>query len=118
MKRRDLLAAMPLSLLATLPAGCGSIADTPEPPRTGARQLESFGLQLSTITRLLMADFEGTLAAVAALGNRQVEFSALGFLGRPASLVVDLLKANDLAAPVGRISPKLPADFATFSPPQ
>ena len=80
--------------------------------QTGERKLERFGLQLSTITRRLMADFEGALRQVAAIGYRQVEFSALGFLGRPVASVADLLKANELVAPVGRISPRLPAGFS------
>ena len=62
-----------------------------------------------------MADFEGTLASVAAIGYKQVEFSALGFLGRPAAMVAELLEANGLTAPVGRISPKLPNGFAELS---
>ena len=75
------------------------------------RRLEKYGLQLSTITPLLMADFEGTLEQVAQIGYRQVEFSALGFLGRPTPEVADLLAGNNLEAPVGRVSPKLPPGF-------
>ncbi len=81
---------------------------------SGSRRLSAYGLQLSTITPLLMADFEGTLAAVAGIGYRQVEFSALGFLGRPAALVAELLEANGLSAPVGRISPRLPDGFGAL----
>ena len=98
--RRDLLAAVPLGALTALTAGCGPAAapDNVEPnvtdPEPPSRKLTEFGLQLSTITPLLMADFEATLAQVAAIGYRQVEFSALGFLGRPASMVVDLLESN------------------------
>lgn len=88
---------------------------TGEPNAIAAKKLEQFGLQLSTLTPQLMADFEGTLAKVAAIGYRQVEFSALGFLGRPVSLVAELLEANALTAPVGRISPRLPAEFAALS---
>ena len=78
------------------------------------RKLESFGLQLSTVTPLMQKDFEGTLARVAEIGYRQVEFSAMGFLGRPASHVESLLRQNQLAAPVGRITPRLPDDFFTL----
>ncbi len=127
MKRRQILSALPLSAFPLL-HGCGG--DTPEvtsPPQmpeqkteevTGeqpGRQLSEFGLQLSTITPLLMADFEGTLAKVAAIGYKQVEFSALGFLGRPVEKVVELLGKHGLSAPVGRISPKLPEDFGGLS---
>ena len=111
------MGVLPLGMLASMAAGCGpgdqsasGSASVPE-----QRKLTDFGLQLSTITPLLMADFEGTLAQVAAMGYRQVEFSALGFLGRPASMVADLLAANELVAPVGRISPKLPEGFGAMS---
>jgi len=78
---------------------------------SGKQRLQSFGLQLSTVTPLMQKDFEGTLARVAEIGYRQVEFSAMGFLGRPLPLIQSLLKKNDLSAPVGRITPHLPDDF-------
>jgi sugar phosphate isomerase/epimerase len=77
-------------------------------------KLRNFGLQLSTVTPLMQKDFEGTLARVAEIGYRQVEFSAMGFLGRPANYVQSLLRKNELAAPVGRITPRLPDDFFTL----
>ena len=77
-------------------------------------KLRNFGLQLSTVTPLMQKDFEGTLARVAEIGYRQVEFSAMGFLGRPANYVQSLLLQNQLAAPVGRITPRLPDDFFTL----
>ena len=78
------------------------------------KKLRNFGLQLSTVTPLMQKDFEGTLARVAEIGYRQVEFSAMGFLGRPANYVQSLLLQNQLAAPVGRITPRLPDDFFTL----
>ena len=77
-------------------------------------KLRNFGLQLSTVTPLMQKDFEGTLARVAEIGYRQVEFSAMGLLGRPANYVQSLLLQNQLAAPVGRITPRLPDDFFTL----
>ncbi len=78
------------------------------------RQLERFGLQLSTVTPLLLADFPGTLRAVAGIGYQQVEFSAMGFLGRDVGEVLALLDETGLQAPVGRITPVLPPDFFTL----
>ncbi len=120
MKRRDILAALPLGILSTVSTGCaptdpGDKDVSDQTAKVSARKLEQFGLQLSTVTPQLMADFEGTLAQVAAIGYRQVEFSALGFLGRPVSMIAELLEAHGLTAPVGRISPKLPEGFATLS---
>lgn len=74
-------------------------------------RLNKFGLQLSTVTSLMLEDFEGTLARVAEIGYEQVEFSAMGFLGRPTARVQALLAAQGLEAPVGRISPRLPLNF-------
>ena len=62
----------------------------------------------------MQKDFEGTLARVAEIGYRQVEFSAMGFLGRPVNYVQSLLLKNQLASPVGRITPRLPDDFFTL----
>ena len=74
-------------------------------------KLENIGLQLSTVTSMMLKDFEGTLARVAEIGYDQVEFSAMGFLGREASYVQQLLTKNNLGAPVGRITPVLPEGF-------
>jgi len=63
----------------------------------------------------MLADFEGTLAKVAEVGYRQVEFSAMGFLGRPVEKIASLLKKYHLTAPVGRVAPQLPANFASLS---
>lgn len=115
MRRRGFLGASTGALL--LPAwmaGCQQSATVPAgaaAAQPGARRLESFGLQLSTVTNQLLADFEGTLAQVAEIGYQQVEFSAMGFLGRTPQQVQALLEAADLTAPVGRVTPVLPPDF-------
>ncbi len=81
----------------------------------GMDRLEEFGLQLSTVTALMLQDFEGTLAQVAGIGYDQVEFSAMGFLGRSPEQVESLLAANGLSAPVGRVTPRLPVGFYELS---
>ena len=110
MRRRELLrlggaALVPVTLLARGRASAAAPALQP-----GVRRLTRIGLQLSTVTRLLMQDFEGTLRQVAGIGYSQVEFSAMGRLGRPVEHVKQLLAETGLQAPVGRVSPKLPAD--------
>ncbi len=116
MRRRELiqwLAAAPtIGLLQGCDTGAAATRETVMTP--DPRVLQKFGLQLSTITPMLMADFEGTLARVAEIGYQQVEFSALGFLGRPIATVSQLLADSNLEAPVGRISPKLPEGFANL----
>ncbi len=76
----------------------------------------SFGVQLSTLNALMREDFEGALARVHEIGYRQVEFSAGGFLGVDPDLVKGYLEKYQLDAPVGRISPKRPAEYASWSP--
>ncbi len=80
-------------------------------PVTPYRRLKNIGLQLSTITATLVQDFPGTLEKVSAIGYDQVEFSALGLLGRDPQEVKDLLDKNNLMAPVGRVSFDVPPDF-------
>lgn len=115
MKRRTVMTALPAGLLLGA-AACGERAEEGVAVDTvRAGLLERFGLQLSTLTPLLLKDFEGTLKRVAEIGYRQVEFSALGFLGRPVEYIAELLAELGLSAPVGRISPKLPEGFAALS---
>ncbi len=109
MQRRALLKAGAGSLLAsTLLLGCKQNSEVAARLPT---QLNKFGLQLSTVTPLMLADFEGTLEKVAQIGYQQVEFSAMGFLGRSTQDVQRLLTQNKLEAPVGRIAPVLPEGF-------
>jgi len=118
MRRRTLLKAGAGSLL--LPGallGCQQ-SETAPLARMAFDRLDKFGLQLSTVTSLMMEDFEGTLERVAEIGYQQVEFSAMGFLGRSVDQVRALLDQNGLEAPVGRITPRLPADFFTLPRPE
>lgn len=118
MRRRALLKAGGGTLL--LPAAIAGLAGCQSPANTvlGAdavaeskQTLDQFGVQLSTVTNLMLADFAGTLELVSKIGYQQVEFSAMGFLGRTATEVERLLKANNLQAPVGRMTPLLPETF-------
>lgn len=108
MKRRDFLQLSASTLLASSGLGISMTS-------SGGRQLEKVGLQLSTVTPLMLQDFEGTLGRIAEIGYSQVEFSAMGFLGRPVSYIQDLLRKNNLEAPVGRITPRLPDGFFELS---
>lgn len=114
MQRRSFVRASVGSLLApTLVFGCQRptpTEDETESVRMTAK-LDKFGLQLSTVTKLMLEDFEGTLSKVAQIGYQQVEFSAMGFLGRTTEQVQRLLTEFNLEAPVGRITPALPPGF-------
>jgi sugar phosphate isomerase/epimerase len=61
------------------------------------RKLSKIGLQLYTVRRELEKDFEGTLAKVAALGFREVEFA--GYFNRSPQQVKSVLAKNNLATP-------------------
>ena len=63
----------------------------------GSRKLAKIGLQLYTVRGLMEKDLEGTLAEVARIGYREVEFA--GYFGRTPKQIHDVLKANHLTSP-------------------
>jgi sugar phosphate isomerase/epimerase len=92
--RRDavkLLAA--LAAAGVAPRALRATGGTSTAPDSIAR----IGLQLYTVRSLMGTDMPGTLAAVAQLGYREVEFA--GYFGRTPADVRALLTANGLTAP-------------------
>jgi sugar phosphate isomerase/epimerase len=85
--RRTFMAAMGSAVLAMRSPSAASI------PR--------LGVQLYTVRSLLEKDFDGTLAAVAAIGFTEVEFA--GYFKQPAQQVRDALKRHKLTAPSAHI---------------
>jgi sugar phosphate isomerase/epimerase len=81
--RRTFLATMGSAALAIRGAGAASIS--------------RLGVQLYTVRSLLEKDFDGTLAAVAAIGYTEVEFG--GYFQHPPEEVRDVLKRHRLTAP-------------------
>lgn len=73
------------------------------PARRAPRKLDRIGLQLYTVRGVLERDFEGTLARVAEIGYREVEFA--GYFGRSPAAVRALLDRHGLAAPSAHVSP-------------
>jgi sugar phosphate isomerase/epimerase len=65
------------------------------------RKINPIGLQLYTVRAALEADFDATLARVAAIGYREVEFA--GYFGRTAKQVRASLQRTGLAAPSAHI---------------
>jgi len=86
--RRTFMAAMGSAVLAMRPRRTASI------PR--------LGVQLYTVRSLLEKDFDGTLAAVAAIGFTEVEFA--GYFKQTPQQVRDSLKRHKLTAPSAHIS--------------
>lgn len=79
---------------ALLAAGAAAVA-TP----ASARTIERIGVQLYTVRELLQRDFEGTLAKIAAIGYREVEFG--GLEGPSPKETLAMLKRHGLSAPSG-----------------
>jgi sugar phosphate isomerase/epimerase len=69
------------------------------------------GIQLYTLRSLMERDFDGTLASVAAIGYREVEFA--GYFGRTPAQVRASLKKHRLSAPSSHIP--LPKDDAAWA---
>jgi sugar phosphate isomerase/epimerase len=84
MRRRTLLAAGAAAALAA---------------RAQATALSTIGVQLFTVRELLRRDFEGTLAKIATLGYREVEFG--GLEGPSPQETLAMLKRHGLTAPSG-----------------
>ena len=70
---------------------------TAAPRVAGARKLEKIGLQLYTLRGEMRRDLPGTLAAVAAIGYREVEFA--GYFDRTPAQIRELLQRNQLTSP-------------------
>lgn len=60
-------------------------------------RISKIGLQLYTVRDLMKGDFDGTIAQVARIGYREVEFA--GYFGRTAPQVRRVLDANGLVSP-------------------
>jgi sugar phosphate isomerase/epimerase len=68
---------------------------------SAGRKLSGIGMQLYTVRRELEKDFEGTLARVASLGYREVEFA--GYFDHPPREVRALLNRHRLTAPAAHV---------------
>jgi sugar phosphate isomerase/epimerase len=63
----------------------------------GEHRIEKVGVQLYTVRDQMKADFDGTLAKVAAIGYKEVEFA--GYFGRTPQQVRAAVEKNGLSAP-------------------
>ena len=75
-----------------------------------ATSIKNVGVQLYTVRADMEKDFDGTLAKVAAIGYKEVEFA--GYFGRTAEQVRDTLNQH------GLVSPSAHLDFPTVSNPE
>ena len=66
------------------------------------KKLKRVGLQLYTVRDMMKADLPETLARVAAIGYKEVEFA--GYFGRTPAQIRDLLRRNKLDSPSTHLS--------------
>lgn len=67
------------------------------PAWAAEHRIERVGLQLYTVRDLMKKDFEGTIARVAQIGYKEVEFA--GYFGKSPQDVRKILDANKLTSP-------------------
>src|SRR4051794_622255 len=63
----------------------------------GQHKIDNIAVQLYTVRDLMKDDFEGTIAKVAQIGYKEVEFA--GYFGRSGQQVRAVLDKNNLSAP-------------------
>ena len=68
----------------------------------GARKLKRVGLQLYTVRDAMQKDVPGTLARVAQIGYKEVEFA--GYFGQSPKEIRELLKKNGLTSPSSHVA--------------
>ena len=95
--RREFLGALAAGLLRP------GLTRTAEPPsrQAAAPSSRPFGIQLYAVRDVIKTDLPGTLAALAAMGYREVELA--GLYGRTAAEFRALLDAAGLKAPAGHV---------------
>ncbi len=80
----------------------------------GEHKIEKIGLELYTVRDAMQKDFEGTLARVAKVGYKEVEFARyfadVSNLNPPPKRAREILEANGLSAPATHVA------YATLSP--
>jgi sugar phosphate isomerase/epimerase len=91
--RRNFLATLGVAALG-IASGDAARASEILAPR---RKLKRVGLQLYTVRDLMKADVPGTLAKVAGIGYKEVEFA--GYFGNTPAQIRDLLRRNGLSSP-------------------
>lgn len=93
MDRRTFVGALGAFGAASAFPGAGSLA--------APTKLDKIGLQLYTVRNLMKESVERTLAAVASVGYREVEFA--GYFNRPPRSIRSLVKRNGLSAPAAHV---------------
>jgi sugar phosphate isomerase/epimerase len=91
--RRTFLATLGVAALGVASSDTAAASEILAP----RRKLKRIGIQLYTVRDLMKADLPGTLAKVAAIGYKEVEFA--GYFGRTPAQIRELLRHNGLSSP-------------------
>ena len=83
--------------LETATAAGGALLSTRLAWAADSHRIEKVGLQLYTVRDAMKSDFEGTIAKVAAIGYKEVEFA--GYFDHTPQQVRAILDKNGLTAP-------------------
>jgi sugar phosphate isomerase/epimerase len=83
------------------------ISATARPTWGAAHHIDRVGLQLYTVRDLMKQDFDGTVAGVAKIGYKEVEFA--GYFGKSPKEVRALLDSNGLTSPSAHHPMEAPA---------
>lgn len=94
MKRRQVFHALGAAFAASALGGSNGVL-------AQSRRVERVGLQLYTLRNEMAEDFDGTLARVAEMGYREMEFA--GYFGREAIDVLESLNQSGLVSPAAHI---------------
>jgi sugar phosphate isomerase/epimerase len=97
------------NFLASMGAMAGTLMCRPSASDTEAvaaslaqrRRLGPIGIQLYSVRRVLASDFDGTIAQLAQIGYKKLEFA--GYYNRTPAQVRDVLQRNGLTAPSAHI---------------
>ena len=90
--RRDFLTTLGVALGAASLGGARALG-----AEDAARKIPRIGIQLYTLRALMEKDLEGTLAHVAQIGYKEVEFA--GYFGKTSKQIRAILKKNGLTSP-------------------
>lgn len=91
--RRNFLATLGVAALGVVSSDAATASAILAP----RRKIKRVGLQLYTVRDLMKTDVPGTLAKVAAIGYKEVEFA--GYFGQTPAQIRDLLRRNKLDSP-------------------
>lgn len=99
--RRSFLYTLGSALVAACARSSSDSDSSSGSTSQSGQRLDRIGIQLYTVRRDMERDFEGTLARVAEVGYREVEFA--GYYGRSASDVRAVLSRVGLTAPASHV---------------